>query len=161
MSDHPATPAGLRIRSPQDAGAGLFLVGLAAIALWESAGLSAGTLNQIGPGMIPRGLAVLTGLCGVALLVDAFLQDGAGLERWALRGPVFILGAAVAFALAVRPLGLAVAGPAAVVIASFASRDTRLVESLIFGVVMTLFCVGLFKMGLGLPIPVLPWLIGY
>ncbi len=161
MSDRPAAPHGLRIRSPQDAGAGLFLVAVGLVALWESAGLSAGTLNQIGPGMIPRGLAVLTALCGMALLADAFLEEGAGLERWALRGPVFILGGAVAFALAVRPLGLAVAGPVAVVIASFASRDTRLLESLIFGIVMTVFCVGLFKMALGLPIPVLPWLIGY
>jgi putative tricarboxylic transport membrane protein len=149
------------IRAPQDAAAGLFLIALAAVALWQGAELSAGSLGQVGPGMLPRALAVLTGVCGVALVVGAFMGDGAGLERWHLRGPLFILGAAVAFGLTVRPLGLAVAGPLAVVIGAFASHETRLVETLVFGAIMTAFCLGLFKYALGLPIPVAPWLIGY
>jgi heme A synthase len=44
---------------------------------------------------------------------------------------------------------------------AFASPETRIREVVIFGVVMTVFCVGLFKYALGLPIPVAPWLIGY
>ena len=149
------------IRAWQDAAGGLFLVAVAAFALWQGADLAAGTPNQMGPGMLPRGLAVLVGVCGVALVVESFLTDGVGLERWHIRGPLFILGAAVAFALAVRPLGLAVAGPLAVIIGAFASRDTRLVETLIFGIAITAFCIGLFKFMLSLPIPVAPWLIGY
>jgi putative tricarboxylic transport membrane protein len=83
------------------------------------------------------------------------------LARWSVRGPVFILGAAIVFALSVRPLGLAVAGPLTVVVGAFASPQTRLVETLIFSAVMTAFCVTLFKFALNLPIPVAPWLIGY
>ena len=86
---------------------------------------------------------------------------GAGLDRWGVRGPIFILGAAVAFALAVRPLGLAVAGPLVIVISAMASRETRLVEMLIFGTIITAFCLLLFKFALNLPIPVAPWLVGY
>lgn len=163
----PARPAppkpgvSARIRSPQDASAGLFLVGLALFALWQGADLAVGTLNQMGPGMLPRILGSLTLLCGLVLVVQSFRAGDAPLERWALRGPICILGAAVAFGLTVRPLGLAVAGPIAVTIGGFASNETRLVETLVFGVVMTAFCIGLFKAALGLPIPVAPWLIGY
>jgi len=149
------------IKAPQDAVAGLALIALAAFALWLGAGLDIGSLRQIGPGMVPRAVAVLVAVCGLVVLVNACREPGAGLDRWSLRGPVFILGGAVAFALAVRPLGLAVAGPIAVVIGSFASRETRLVESLIFGAVMTAVCIGLFKYLLSLPIPVAPWLINY
>jgi putative tricarboxylic transport membrane protein len=150
-----------RIRSPQDAGAGVFLFVLGVIALWGGAGLSAGSLGQIGPGMWPRALAVLTVLGGVGLFAGAFFAPGAGLERWRLREPLFVLGAAVVFALTIRPLGLAVAAPAVVLISALAGRDMRWVEIVVFAVVMTALCVGLFKFALGLPIPLAPWLIGY
>jgi len=150
-----------RIRSPQDAAAGVFLLALGVIALWGGAGLSAGSLGQIGPGMWPRALAALTVLGGIGLCVGAFFAPCAGLERWRLRGPLFVLGAAVVFALTIRPLGLAVAAPAAVVISALASRETRWIEVAVFAVVMTVLCVGLFKFALGLPIPLAPWLIGY
>lgn len=150
-----------RLRSPQDAAAGVFLLVLGAIALWGGASLSAGSLGQIGPGMWPRALAALTVLGGIGLFVGAFFAPGAGLERWGLRGPLFVLGAAVVFALTIRPIGLAVAAPAAVVISALASRETRWLEVVIFAVVMTVLCVGLFKYALGLPIPLAPWLIGY
>lgn len=150
-----------RLRSPQDAAAGLFLIAVAAVALWQGAVLSAGSLGQVGPGMLPRALAVATALCGVALVVQSFFADGAGLGRWPLRGPLFVLGGAVAFGLAVRPLGLAVAGPMVVLISAMASHETRWIEALVFGAVMTTFCLLLFKVALGLPIPVAPWAIGY
>jgi putative tricarboxylic transport membrane protein len=149
------------IRAPTEAAAGAFLVAIGAFALWQSADLTAGRLGQIGPGMLPRALAVATMLCGAAMIAGAMTGAGAALERWALRGPLFILGAAVAFGLAVRPLGLAVAGPLAIIIGAFASAETKLVETVIFGIVMTAFCIVLFKLMLGLPIPVAPWLLGY
>jgi hypothetical protein len=160
MSRNPSRQRRL-IRSPQDAAAGVFLLALAAVAFWQSLGLAAGTLNQLGPAMVPRGLAVGLGLCGLALLASAFLTAGARLERWSLRGPLMILGAAVAFGITVRPLGLAVAGPLAIVGGALASRDSRWVETALFGIIMTAFCLVLFKLLLGLPIPVAPWLIGY
>lgn len=149
------------IKSPQDAAAGAFLLVIAGIALWLGADLPVGTVRQLGPGMFPRVLAILVGVVGVMIVIDAFLQSGEGLERWPLRAPLFILGAAIAFGFAVRPLGLIVAAPLVMLVGAFASPETRIREVLAFGVVMTVFCVGLFKYALGLPIPVAPWLIGY
>ena len=67
----------------------------------------------------------------------------------------------VVFGLAVRPLGLVVAGPLAIMIGAIASDEVRWGETIIFGTVMTAFCIGLFKFALGLPIPLAPWLLGY
>jgi hypothetical protein len=150
-----------RVRSPQDLAAGLFLVLIALFALWHSRELTMGTLRQLGPGMVPHLLAVLLALCGVALAVNAFRKDGATLERWALRGPVFVFGAALVFAAIIRPLGLGVAGPLLIVISGMASHETRWKETFIFGIAMTAFCLVLFRLLLSLPIPVAPWLIGY
>ena len=150
-----------RIRSTQDAAAGLFLIGLAAIGLWGGADLAAGSLNHIGPGLLPRALAALCGAFGIALLAHAFLKPGEGLDSLRLRGPLFVLGAGVAFGLAIRPLGLVVAVPAAMLIAALASSESRWIETLVFAAVMTAACLVLFKLLLGLPIPVAPWLIDY
>jgi putative tricarboxylic transport membrane protein len=83
------------------------------------------------------------------------------LGRWSVRGPLLVLGAVVAFGLAIRPLGLLIAGPLAIVIAALASDEVRWKETLAFGAAMTVFCIGLFKFALGLPIPLAPWLLGY
>jgi putative tricarboxylic transport membrane protein len=145
----------------RDFAGGLLVIAVAAFAFWQSADLAIGTFGGMGPGMLPRGLAVLLGLLGALLAVDPVLEGGPRLERWSIRAPVFVLGAVVAFGLAVRPLGLVVAGPLAIVIGAFASDEVRWPETLLFGAVMTAFCVGLFKFALGLPIPLAPWLIGY
>ena len=149
------------VRAPQELAAGLFLIAIAAIALWQGADLAAGTLGQMGSGMLPRALGVIILALGLALVVDGFMEKGPRLERWHLRGPLFILGAALVFGLAIRPAGLAVAGPLAIILSAQADRGTRLVETVIFAVVLTAFCIGLFKLALGLPIPVAPWLMGY
>ena len=74
---------------------------------------------------------------------------------------MFVIGAVVAFGLAVRPLGLVVAGPLAIMIGAIASDEVRWKETLVVGVGVTMFCIGLFKFALGLPIPLAPWFLGY
>ena len=164
MSEGKAAPTGGKaclVRAPQDFAAGAFMVALGAFALWQNRGLDLGTLRAFGPGMMPT---ILAGLCiafGILIAVGALAADGPRLERWTLRGPLFVLGGAVAFGLTIRPLGLAVAAPLAILISAFASAETRLGETLGYGLLIAAFCLGLFKFALGLPIPVAPWLIGY
>lgn len=145
-------------RSPQDIAAGLFLVLVAAFAIWQSTELPMGTLRAMGPGMLPRALAVLVGVSGIVLVISSFFEDGEKLSRWHLRGPIFILGGVVVFALTIRTLGLAFAGPLAMIVGSFASDEVRWKETIIFAVAMTAFCILLFKVALGLPIPVVAFM---
>ena len=145
----------------QDFFGGLVVLAVAVFAFWQGANLPAGTLGGVGPGMLPKSLAVLLGLLGGLLMLSAILEGGPQLARWSIRGPVLVLGAVVVFAFTVRPCGLIVAGPLAIVIGAFGSDEVRWKETLVFGAVMTAFCIGLFKFALGLPIPLAPWLIGY
>jgi putative tricarboxylic transport membrane protein len=161
MSANSSSRSPMQVLLRQDFAGGLVVIAVAAFAFWQGADLTVGTFGGMGPGMLPRGLAVLLGLLGVLLAVDAVLEGGPPLERWSIRGPLFVLGAVVAFGLAVRPLGLIVAGPLAIVISAFGSDEVRWRETLLFGALMTAFCIGLFKFALGLPIPLAPWLIGY
>jgi hypothetical protein len=166
-----AQPSGRGIiKSQLDLGAGLLLVALALVGFYGSLGLRFGQLTSVGPALMPRSVAILVGVFGVGLVVTSFLSFGPRLERWRLRGPFFVLGSVLLFAMTIRgstltfgslkiaipQLGLAIAGPLTVLVASMADRDTRPVEILIYTVFLTIACVGMFKFLLRLPIPILP-----
>lgn len=162
------------VKSSFDLAGGLFLLALAGLGLVGGFDLPTGTLSAIGSGMVPRVVSILVGAFGVLLVVRALLFDGDRVERWHLRGPVFILGAVLVFAMVIRgstltlggvagipvlatvtipPLGLIVGGPLAVIVSSLAARDTRPLEILVYSMVLTLLSSLLFKELLGLPIP--------
>lgn len=145
----------VHVRGPQDLLAGSSLVALSAFALWAGGGLDAGTLRSMGPGMLPRWTASLVGLAGLVLAANGLLRPGAGvaLPRW--RGPLFICLAIVGFALTIRTVGLIVAGPLVAIVSGAASEETRPKELIVFAIVITAFCVGLFRYALQLPIPIL------
>ena len=144
-----------RIRAPQDLAAGLSLLAMAGLALWAGADLDAGRLRAMGPGMMPRAVAVLVGLTGLLLVAFAFLRAGEPLHRWAWRGPLFLTLGVVGFALTIRPVGLALAGPLVAMVGGAASPESRPKELLAFSVAITAFCILLFRVLLRLPIPVL------
>ena len=173
MMSREASSRGLA-RSPLDVAGGLFLLALAVLGFAGGFNLPTGTLSGIGSGLLPKTVAVLIGAFGVLLIVQGLLFEGDRLEQWHLRGPVFVLGAVVLFALVIRGstlnfggifgipvlasvklpgLGLIVAGPLAVIVSSFAERSTRPLEVVLFAVVMTVLSGILFKELLNLPIP--------
>jgi hypothetical protein len=154
------------IRAPQSLAGGLFLLVLAALALWLNRNLARGNLRSMGPAMLPDWLAIAVGLCGLALLVFAFVKNGEALERWSLRGPLLVLVSILAFAMTIRPfsfgpisipgLGLVVAGPLAIIIGGFATPEVRLRDLVILALSLTPFCMVLFGDALDLPIPIFP-----
>jgi Tripartite tricarboxylate transporter TctB family len=154
------------VRAPQSLIGGLLLIALAALALYLTRDLDQGTLNAMGPAMLPRWLAIGVGLSGLALVVFGFLKEGDALERWSLRGPVFVIGAILAFAVTIRPfsfggvatpgLGLLVSGPLAIILGGFATPEARLRDLVILALSLTPFCMVLFGDLLNLPIPVFP-----
>lgn len=145
----------------RDVIAGVILLGIAAVAAWQGSALTVGTPRHMGPGMVPLALSACISLIGVLLVAFGLRERQPFRDRWPLRGPLFIMGAAAAFGLAVRPLGLTVAGPLLILVAGLASEETRWLEVILFAIGMTVFCVVLFKYLLSLPIPLAPWLIGY
>ncbi|MBJ6124492.1 tripartite tricarboxylate transporter TctB family protein [Microvirga splendida] len=154
------------VRAPQSLAGGVVLLALGALALWLTRDLDQGSLSSMGPAMLPRWLAVAVGLTGLALLVFAFTKDGETLERWNLRGPVFVIAGILAFAVTIRPfsfgtlstpgLGLLFAGPLAILIGGYATPEVRLRDLVILALSLTPFCMILFGDLLNLPIPVFP-----
>jgi len=144
------------IKSSLDFAGGLFLLLIAAIGYAGAFSLPVGHLSSIGSGLLPKALAVLIAAFGVVLLVMSMLTGGERLERMAIRGPIFVLGAVVVFAATIRPLGLVIAGPLAVILSALADKDTRPIEIVVFAIFVTLLCFAMFKLLLGLPIPIFP-----
>ena len=144
------------IRNPQDFFGGLGLVVIAALAWWLSSDLPGQQGFAFGPGTAPRLFIIALAVVSLGVAIQGMFLDGPSLERWSIRGPFFVLGAVVAFALTVRPLGLVISTMVLVLISGMASRETRWVETAIWAVVITAFCAVLFPYGLNLPMPLWP-----
>jgi Tripartite tricarboxylate transporter TctB family len=154
------------LRSPQSLAGGLVLIGLAGLALWLTQDLDQGTLNAMGPAMLPRWLAIAVGLCGVALVAAGLLAAGEAMPTSGLRGPVLVMIAILTFAVTIRPfsfagittpgLGLVFSGPLAILIGGFATNEVRLRDLVILALSLTPFCMLLFGDALGLAIPMFP-----
>ena len=133
-----------------------FLVAFGALAFVLAGELTVGTAASMGPGYVPRGLAMIIMVYGVVLGVRAAFSGREPFPSVAWR-PIFFVGAAVAvFAILLPRLGLAVTSFAVVVCAGFAAYDVRLRENALLGVALAVFAVVLFVTVLGLPIPVWP-----
>jgi len=141
------------LKSPLDVGGGLFLIGLAIVGFAGGFKLPFGQLSGIGSGLMPKTVAVLVATFGVLLLVQGLFVTGDRLEAWAIRGPIFVLSGVLVFAATIRPWGLVVAGPLAVIVSALADRDSRPAELAVLAVVLTMLCGLLFKELLNLPIP--------
>lgn len=138
----------------QDLAGGLFLVVTGLIFLWQGSDLPMGTLRSVGPGMMPLAVAIMLIAGGAMLAVMGIGKDKTRLPFFSYRGVFFIIGGILIFGFLIRSVGLIAAGPLSMIFASYASRETRIVETTIFSVIMTAFCIFLFKYLLALPIPV-------
>ena len=134
----------------------VFLVALGALAFVLAGELSVGTTASMGPGYVPRALAIIIMLYGAVLGVRALFKGRVAFPAIERR-PLFFISAAVAlFALLLPFAGLALTSFAVVLCAGFAAYDVRLRENAVLGVALAAFAVVLFVSVLGLPIPVWP-----
>src|SRR5215467_380092 len=147
---------GLFIRAPREFYGGLVLLAVALFALWASRDLPGMRGFAFGPGTAPRMFAIALGALGLAVAVTGVLTKGPGIDRFYFRGPFFVTLSVVLFAWLVRPLGLVIASFLSIVAAAGATPEARLVETLIWGAVLTAFCSLLFPYALNLPMQMWP-----
>ncbi len=159
-----------KVRGPRDFYGGLVLIGLAIIALMASSDLAGSHGFAFGPGTAPRMFAVLLVVVGGVVALTGLFIDGPKIEKFAFKGPAFVVVAIVLFASLIRGIsleyiGLPVQIPAfGLVISTFVafmvsimgSAEMRWVESLLAAVGMTVFCVILFTYLLALPFQLWP-----
>lgn len=157
MSDAGQPPSARKfVRNPQDFYGGLVLAAVAVFALWAGSDLPGMRGFAFGPGTAPRLFSGLLFGVSIAIAVLALISDGPPLEKWGIRGPVLFIASVVFFAATIRPLGLIIASFGSLVIAAAASKESRMLETIIWSAVLTLFCVLLFVYALKLPLQLWP-----
>ena len=144
------------VRCPQDFVGGLALMAIAAFALWASSDLQGMRGFSFGAGTAPRMFGILMLLLGVGVAIMGLVFDGPTLAKYHWRGPLFVTLSIVAFAGAIRPLGLVISAFAAFMIAALGTPETRWKETIIVGICLTAGCSLLFPYALGLPLQLWP-----
>jgi hypothetical protein len=134
----------------------VFLVALGALAEALASDLAFGTAASMGPGYVPRGLALLLMIYGGVLGVRAMFTGRQAFPTIAWRPLAMILASVGLFAVLLPFAGLAITSFAVVLCAGFAAYDVRLRENALLGLALAIFAVLLFVTLLGLPIPVWP-----
>jgi hypothetical protein len=146
----------LKINMP-DLAFAVFLIALGALALGLASPLAVGTAAAMGPGYVPRGLAMIIMVYGVVLGVRALFSGRESIPSVEWRPLLLIFGAVALFAVLLPVAGLALTSFALIICAGFAAYDVRFRENAIAALVLAAFAVVLFVMALGLPIKVWPW----
>jgi putative tricarboxylic transport membrane protein len=144
------------VRAPREFYGGLVLVLISLFAFWASRDLPGMRGFAFGPGTAPRLFAGLLAILGIGVAATGVFTRGPGIDRFYFRGPFFITLSVVLFAWLVRPLGLVIASFLSIVAAAGATPEARLVETLIWAVVLTAFCCLLFPIALNLPMQLWP-----
>jgi putative tricarboxylic transport membrane protein len=142
--------------SPRDYFGGAALIALGIFAFTAARDLPGMRGFAFGPGTAPRMFAAVLGLLGLAVSVTGIVTKGPGIDRFYMRGPFFVSLSVLLFAWLVRPLGLVIATFLSVCAAAGATPEAKVLETLIWGAVLTAFCVFLFPYALNLPMQLWP-----
>jgi putative tricarboxylic transport membrane protein len=146
----------LPVRAPQDFYGGLTLVFLATLAIIASAELPGQRGFAFGPGTAPRLFAAVLAVLSAAVAIVGVLSNGPAIEKYKLRGPVFVMIAICLFASIIRPFGLVVSAFAVFMLSLMGSTEIRWVEGTLAAGAMTAFSVFLFAYLLNLPFQLWP-----
>lgn len=150
-------PGGGLVKAPKDVASGLLFIIIGAGGLWLGKDYPMGTPVRLGTGVFPALLCWGLVIIGAIVLLQGMLVRGEPIGSWAWR-PVLLVGlAASLFAVLIEPAGLVVSMIVLMVIGAFAGDDHRVKEFTIFSVIMILLSIGMFIVGLDMPIKTWPW----
>ncbi|GKY89848.1 tripartite tricarboxylate transporter TctB family protein [Sinisalibacter aestuarii] len=135
---------------------GLLVAIFGVIFLVGSTGFDMGTPRNMGPGMFPIVLSILTIVVGFAVAVGDLVSGNTPQGPFPWR-PLFTVGTVIAlFALLIEPAGIAVTTMLAIGLMGFFVSRMKPVETLLLGVGLALFLWVVFVLGLGMPLNFLP-----
>lgn len=145
------------------------IIVLLAIAIWWGAtDLDAGALRRIGSGALPKGLAVILFVAGLAILLKGLLQSNEAAERFyvAIKPTAIVVVSIVLFGVFIRgadfglfatpQLGLMVVGPITVFVAGSATPEMNVRQLIVLSFGLTAAMLVVFMDLLSVAIPVFP-----
>ena len=150
-----------RVQNANEVLTGGFLCLAAVVAAYLAWPLSSGVDVGIGPGYVPKALALIQFGLGAALIAHGFVSAGEQPESerpepWRLRPLALILGSIAFFAATIDRLGLVVALCGLVLISCTANREMRPIETVALAAGSVLFCVVVFVKALKLSVRLWP-----
>ena len=151
----------MRLRNIKDLLAGCMFVSFGLAFLYFAQDYQLGSARRMGPAYFPVVLALILIGIGLATVARAFVVAGAPIRDVAGKALALVTAAVVLFGLTVQGAGLGIAAAALVLVAAPASRNFRLMPTLVLAAALATFCILVFIVGLGLPFPALGrWLRG-
>ena len=150
----------MKLRNPRDFWAGMFFIVVGVGALWIARGYDIGSARKMGAGYFPTMVAGLMTFLGLIIAAKSFMFDGERIEEIAWRPLLVILGTVVLYGVIVKVLGIALSLVLLVIGVAAGSHESRWREVLIAAVVLSVFSVGVFIYGLGLPFAIWPAFVG-
>jgi hypothetical protein len=142
-------------RNAKDFWTGAIYIAVGSAAIFMSREYGMGTAVKMGPAYFPTVLSALLILIGSLSVIRAFLKQGTPIGTVAWKGLILIISATVLFGFIVRGAGLAIALPLLVMISAYASTRFRWQYALALAAGVTVFCILIFQVGLGVPLPIL------
>ena len=139
--------------------AGVTLLGV--LILWGSFYLpTGGGYAQVGPGVVPRGVGILTIVLGAFLLREAFTGGFRGVDEEAevhlpMDWPAFawVTGGIIAYGLAIEYLGFIISSTILFVAVARGFNSKRWLLNSATGLVLAAIVFAIFNYGLGLTLP--------
>ena len=134
---------------------GLMFIGFGLVALYFGQKLALGTTVRMGPGYVPRMLALIMMGLGAVICLVALVAGGEPVERLKWKPITLVTIGIICFALLFERAGLLPALVVLIMIASLAGEEFKLKEVLANMVVLAIVCTLVFKVGLGMNITIL------
>jgi len=136
---------------------GVLITLAGAVAVYHSlSAFTVGTLARMGPGYFPALVGGLLMLCGVLILIPALMRSGPK-PNFELRPLFWISLSVLVFALLVVRFGLVPAIIVQVILAGISDRKLSWKGSLILAAGLSVGATLVFKLGLGMVLPVFAW----
>ena len=144
------------IKSPKDFWTGVLYFGFGAIAFWVARDYSFGTASRMGAGYFPTVLSGLLMFFGVLALLRGISKRGAPFGAFAWKPALVITASTLAFGLLLTRAGLIISLVVLIFGSASSSAKFRFEwRATLLALGLIVFCVLVFVMGLGLPMPLL------
>ena len=137
--------------------AGLIFIVVGALGLWVGRDLRMGNAAMMGPGYLPLIVSGLILLIGLGVTIMGLLRSNEPLGVVRLRPLLIILVAVGGFAYAAGSLGFVIAAAWLIGVGSLADPESRLREIAASIVVLTIFGILVFIVGLGVQMQLGPF----
>jgi hypothetical protein len=134
---------------------GLMFIGFGLLALYFGQKLALGTTVRMGPGYVPRMLALIMMSLGAVICVVALVAGGEMVEKPKWKPITLVTIGIVCFALLFERAGLLPALVVLILISSLGGEEFKLKEVIGNIVVLSILCTLVFKVGLGMNITIL------